>query len=225
MKFKKNLKFWKKKDKNDKPEDDKKAKLNNSTDDIKSDVIPDAENDKNLSSHTTSDVKPEAKSTDGVKDTQKTDTTQISAKEAAVVTSKIKTAKETDKTKKVERAKEHDPGYDVPSGVYIFGRKIEGKFTKFMFGLWAIFLMPPTFLFCIALLMCVFLLIYPLLTLIVFAVFPTIIFSILICLAVVPVVFPFIVIFLLFSGKGILSLFSEGKLFFLKFFRWTLPKL
>ncbi|MGR3317088.1 MAG: hypothetical protein ACUZ8O_01220 [Candidatus Anammoxibacter sp.] len=112
---------------------------------------------------------------------------------------------------------------DTQSGVFIFGKKIEGRFQKVFFGILAITLIPPTFLFSIALLVCITLLIFPLITVIIIATFPATIFSFFILMAVLPVLFPAILIFLLITGKGRLSVFAEGKLLILKVFRWTLP--
>lgn len=109
------------------------------------------------------------------------------------------------------------------SGVFVFGKKIEGRIRKVFFTALAIGFLPPTFIFGVALLICIFLLLFPLATMLLLASFPTIIFSLLILFAVLPVVFPFIIIFLLFTGKGKLSVFSEGKLLAIKLFRWTLP--
>ncbi len=126
------------------------------------------------------------------------------------------------KVKKVE--KKRPPHIEDPnSGVFIFGNKVEGKFKKVMLSLLAISLIPPTFLFGIALLMCVFLLLYPLMAFLVLAIFPTVVCSMFVLLALVPVLLPLVIIFLLITGKGKLSLYDEGKLVVLKFAKWAMP--
>lgn len=111
----------------------------------------------------------------------------------------------------------------LSSGVFIFGKKIEGRIGKLFFGALTIGLLPPTFIFGVALLICIFLLLFPLIAMLLLVVFPTAIFSLLILFVALPVVFPFLIIFLLFTDRGKLSLFSEGKTLALKLFHWTFP--
>lgn len=111
----------------------------------------------------------------------------------------------------------------LSSGVFIFGKKIEGRFGKLFFGALTIGLLPPTFIFGVALLICIFLLLFPLIAMLLLVAFPTVIFSLLILFAALPVVFPFLIIFLLFTDKGKFAIFSEGKTLILKLFHWTFP--
>ncbi|MGR3218568.1 MAG: hypothetical protein ACUZ8H_01955 [Candidatus Anammoxibacter sp.] len=139
-------------------------------------------------------------------------------------TSITKTGVSNEETDIAETTEDDDEYYeDTQSGVFIFGKKIDGTFRKVIFAILAITLIPPTFLFSIALLVCVALLIFPLITVILIATFPATIFSFFILMAVLPVAFPAILIFLLITGKGKLSAFAEGKLLVLKLFKWTLP--
>lgn len=134
------------------------------------------------------------------------------------------TAKSTDETKHptAKKKKERYP-QDEESGVFIFGNKINGNIKKLFFALCAITLAPPTFLFVIALLTCILLLLFPLVIVVVMAAFPATVFSFFILMAVLPVLFPAVFIFLLITGKGKLSAFAEGKLLVLRLYRWTLP--
>ena len=134
------------------------------------------------------------------------------------------TAKSVDKTiHAADKKKKEKDFQDEETGVFIFGSKIDGSIKKLFFTICAITLVPPTFLFGIALLACIFLLLFPLVIVIVMAAFPATLFSFFILMAILPVLFPAVFIFLLMTGKGKLSAFAEGKLLVLKLYRWTIP--
>lgn len=194
------MKFWKKKDKKSKSAGDKETKTSNDEISAQSDTKDKEtrELDKTLTSQ------------------EKTILKAVGAEEET----KPLEIEETTEAEKTTQYKYDD--YDQ-SGVFIFGCKIEGRFQKIFLTILAITLIPPTFLFSIALLICVCSLLFPLVTIIMIAFFPATIFSFFILMAALPVMFPAILIFLLITSKGKLSAFAEGKLLILKLYRWTLP--
>lgn len=188
------MKFWKKKDKKSKSAGDKETKTSN--DEISAQ----------------SDTKD--------KETRELDKT-LTSQEKTIL--KAVDAEEETKPLEIEETTQYKYDDYDQSGVFIFGRKIEGRFQKIFLAILAITLIPPTFLFSIALLICVCSLLFPLVTIIMIAFFPATIFSFFILMAALPVMFPAILIFLLITSKGKLSAFAEGKLLILKLYRWTLP--
>lgn len=233
------MRFWGKKGKKSKPVDDKETRPTDN-DEIKTQAA--AEDSSGSATSAEDDVKTETIS-DEIKESDETAGPKEETKEDISVDSKSKTDGSIEATIQeavdsfeevkpveseetiVEAEKDQQEEYDdyADSGVFIFGKKIEGQFQKVFYTILTITLIPPTFLFGIALLVCIFLLLFPLVTIIMIAVFPATIFSFFILMAVLPAIFPAILIFLLITEKGKLSAFAEGKLLILKLYRWTLP--
>ena len=224
------MKFWKRKRKKSKSVADEK---NTSTDNNETPVEPDTDEEgsdtsapeqegveaETVNGEVVEDIKPQGEIGDDI--STKADNEPDDASETSI-TSTDSSVEETNLLETNEDVSDKDYE-DEQSGVFIFGKKIDGGFRKILFGILAITLIPPTFLFSIALLVCVTLLIFPLITIIIIAAFPATIFSFFILMAVLPVLFPAILIFLLITNKGRLSAFEEGKLLVLKIFKWTLP--
>ncbi len=112
-------------------------------------------------------------------------------------------------------SEETEPG----SGVIIFDRKIKGVLGKFYTGLFSIILLPPLLLFAAALAIGIALLIFPLATIALFSTFPVILFSLIILVIALPVGGPIIIIYLLMTEKGKLSIWPRDGIMKLHFFR------
>lgn len=228
------MKFWKKKGKKSKSTDDKEAKSTES-DEIK--AQPETEDSSNSSISALEDAKTDkVNESDGTVTLQEKTKGDISVETEskeddsteATISETVDTVEETEPIEtgaSAETQKTVQEEYDdyESSGVFIFSTKIAGRFQKVFLATLAIIFIPPTFLFSIALLLCVFLLLFPLVAIIIIAVFPATVFSFFIIMAAMPVLFPAILIFILITGNGKLSAFAEGKLLVLKLYRWTLP--
>ena len=101
---------------------------------------------------------------------------------------------------------------DPPSGVFIFGKKVEGRFKKFLTALFSIFLLPPITIFGLLVIASVGLFAYP---------FMLLAFCML--LIAMPVFLPFITIIVLISGKGKVYFGLKNKKFALKILGLTFP--
>ncbi|HHT9126258.1 MAG TPA: hypothetical protein ACFYD6_10635 [Candidatus Brocadiia bacterium] len=110
---------------------------------------------------------------------------------------------------------ETEPG----SGVIIFDRKIDGVLSKFYTGLFSIILLPPLLLFAAALAIGVALLIFPLASIALLSTFPVILFSLVILGIALPVGGPIIIIYLLITEKGKLSIWPSNGIIRLRFFK------
>ncbi len=103
------------------------------------------------------------------------------------------------------------------SGVIIFDRKIKGVLGKFYTGLFSIILLPPLLLFAAALAIGIALLIFPLATIALLSTFPVILFSLVILGIALPVGGPIIIIYLLITEKGKLSIWPRDGIIKLHF--------
>ncbi|HLG30761.1 MAG TPA: hypothetical protein VI387_11170 [Candidatus Brocadiales bacterium] len=112
-----------------------------------------------------------------------------------------------------------EEGIEPESGVIIFDRKIKGVLGKFYTGLFSIILLPPLLLFAAALAIGIALLIFPLATIALFSTFPVILFSLIILVIALPVGGPIIIIYLLMTEKGKLSIWPRDGIMKLHFFR------
>lgn len=106
---------------------------------------------------------------------------------------------------------------ETENGVFIFDRKVEGFLGKFYTGLFSIILLPPLLLFAAALAIGVALLIFPLASIALLSTFPLILFSLLILVISLPVGGPIIIIYLLMTEKGKLSIWPRGGIIRLHF--------
>lgn len=104
------------------------------------------------------------------------------------------------------------------SGVIIFDKKIEGFLGKFYTGLFSIILLPPLLLFTAALAIGIALLIFPLASIALLSTFPVILFSLIILTIALPVGGPIIIIYLLMTEKGKLSIWPRDAIIRLHFF-------
>ena len=234
-KEKKSLRFWKKKKQNEVDDGD--------TNDISEEMDQDESGEDSVSSIKISKTEPDDFDTGEPEivddDIEETDVT-VNDDSAEIVTSDIddETAlldgqagigeieEETpeDEIGKVPEyvdvEEEEEP---LESGVLLFGYKVEGMFQKLFLGVVAVTLIPPTFLFTIALLLCVFLLLFPIVAIVTLAALPAIVLAFFIVMATLPVLFPALLIFMLITEDGTLSAFDRGKLLILKLHKWTLP--
>lgn len=101
---------------------------------------------------------------------------------------------------------------DPPSGVFIFGKKVEGRFKKFLTALFSIFLFPPIIIFGLVVIASVGLFAYPFMLL-----------ALCMLLIAMPVILPFITIIVLISGKGKVCFGLKNKKFALKVLGLTFP--
>jgi hypothetical protein len=113
----------------------------------------------------------------------------------------------------------HEEEIKSECGVFIFDRKAEGFLGKFYTGLFSIILLPPLLLFAAALAIGVALLLFPLASIALLSTFPIILFSLLILVVALPVGGPLIIIYLLFTEKGELSIWPKDGIIKLHFFR------
>ncbi len=104
------------------------------------------------------------------------------------------------------------------TGVIIFDRKVEGFLGKFYTGLFSIILLPPLLLFAAALAIGVALLIFPLASIALLSTFPVILFSLFILVITLPVGGPIIIIYLLMTERGKLSIWPRDAIIKLRFF-------
>lgn len=105
------------------------------------------------------------------------------------------------------------------SGVIIFDRKIKGFLGKFYTGLFSIILLPPLLFFLAALAIGIALLLFPLASIALLSTFPLILFSLIILVVALPVGGPIIIIYLLVTEKGKLSIWTSNGIIRLRFFR------
>lgn len=101
---------------------------------------------------------------------------------------------------------------DPPSGVFIFGKKVEGRFKKFLTALFSIFLLPPIIIFGLVVIASVGLIAYPFMLL-----------ALCMLLIAMPVILPFIIIIVLISGKGKVYFGLKNKKFAFKILGLTFP--
>jgi len=99
-----------------------------------------------------------------------------------------------------------------PSGVFVFGKKVENSFKKFIISLFSIFIFPPLILFGLAIMTCVGLIAYPFILL-----------ALCMLLIAMPVVLPFITLIVLITGKGKVHFGLKNKKLALKILGLTFP--
>ena len=106
-----------------------------------------------------------------------------------------------------------------PSGVFIFGKRIESRFKKFITILISIFLLPPVVLFGLLIITSVVLIAFPLISI----ALPITLLSLCILLIALPVVIPFLTVITLITGKGKIHFGLKNKKFAIKIFGITFP--
>ena len=106
-----------------------------------------------------------------------------------------------------------------PSGVFIFGKRIESRFKKFITVLISIFLLPPVVLFGLLVITSVVLIAFPLISI----ALPITLLSLCILLIALPVVIPFLTVITLITGKGKVYFGLKNKKFAIKVLGVTFP--
>ena len=106
-----------------------------------------------------------------------------------------------------------------PSGVFIFGKRIESRFKKFITILISIFLLPPVVLFGLFVVTSVVLIAFPLISI----ALPITLLSLCILLIALPVVIPFLTVITLITGKGKVHFGLKNKKFAIKALGITFP--
>jgi len=106
-----------------------------------------------------------------------------------------------------------------PSGVFIFGKRIESRFKKFITVLISIFLLPPVVLFGLLVITSVVLIAFPLISI----ALPIALLSLCILLIALPVVIPFLTVITLITGKGNVHFGLKNKKFAIKVLGITFP--
>jgi hypothetical protein len=101
---------------------------------------------------------------------------------------------------------------DSSNGVFIFGKKVEGGFKKFLTALFSIFLLPPVVVFGLIIL-----------TTVVLIILPITLLSLCILFIALPVVIPFLTVISLITGKGSVHLGLKNKKLAIKVLGITLP--
>ena len=106
-----------------------------------------------------------------------------------------------------------------PSGVFIFGNRIESRFKKFLTAMFSIFLLPPVIVFGLSVITIVVLIAFPLISI----VLPITLLSLCILFILLPVVLPLLTIVALITGKGKVQFGLENKKFAIKVLGITIP--
>ena len=106
-----------------------------------------------------------------------------------------------------------------PSGIFIFGKRVEGRFTKFITALFSIFILPPVVLFGLLVITSVVLIAFPLISI----ALPVTLLSLCILLIALPVVIPFLTVISLIAGKGTIHFGLKNKKFAIKVLGITFP--
>ncbi len=106
-----------------------------------------------------------------------------------------------------------------PSGVFLFGKRIESSFKKFIMVLISIFLLPPVVLFGLLVTTSVVLIAIPLISI----ALPITLLSLCILLIALPVVIPFLTVITLITGKGKIYFGLNNKKFAIKVLGITFP--
>ncbi len=155
-------------------------------------------------------------------DSVKEDTsTSREEKSADVVTEEIPPAEEdvvstatgeissSKKEEKIELVAEDaiSIGEDTSNGVFIFGKKVESRFKKFMTALFSIFLLPPTIIFGLLVITIVVLIAFPLISIIL----PITLLSLCILFIALPVVIPFLMVIYIITGQGKINFGLKNK--------------
>ena len=105
------------------------------------------------------------------------------------------------------------------SGVFIFGKKVESGFKKFLMTMFSIFLLPPVIVFGLSVITIVVLIAFPLISI----VLPITLLSLCILFILLPVVLPLVTIVALITGRGKVQFGLENKKFAIKVLGITIP--
>ncbi len=97
-------------------------------------------------------------------------------------------------------------------GVFIFGKRVEGGFKKFLTALFSIFLLPPVVVFGLIIV-----------TIVVVIILPITLLSLCMLFIALPVVIPFLSVISLITGKGNVHLGLKNKKLAIKVLGITLP--
>ena len=108
---------------------------------------------------------------------------------------------------------------DYQQGVFIFGKKIEGGFKKFLTALFTIFILPPAIIFGLLVLTSIVMLAFPL----IFFALPIILLALCIILIALPVITPLVTVLTLITGRGKVHFGLKNKKFALKLMGLTFP--
>ena len=106
-----------------------------------------------------------------------------------------------------------------PSGVFIFGKRIESRFKKFIMVLFSILFLPPVIVFGLLVITSVVLIAFPLISI----ALPITLLSLCILLIALPVVIPFLTVITLITGKGKVHFGLKNKKFAIKALGITFP--
>ena len=106
-----------------------------------------------------------------------------------------------------------------PSGVFIFGKRIESRFKKFIMVLFSILFLPPVIVFGLLVITSVVLIAFPLISI----ALPITLLSLCILLIALPVVIPFLTVITLITGKGKVYFGLKNKKFAIKALGITFP--
>ncbi|MBU6392343.1 MAG: hypothetical protein KGJ87_09650 [Planctomycetota bacterium] len=107
---------------------------------------------------------------------------------------------------------------DMSSGVILYGKKVSGFFRKGFWSVISIMVLPPVLVFAFSILVIICMLIFPLLAVVLVSSVPIVFVTLFIFFIALPILFPLLVLFLLITGKGRLSIGSEGNWFSLELF-------
>ena len=106
-----------------------------------------------------------------------------------------------------------------PSGVFIFGKRIESRFKKFIMVLFSILFLPPVIVFGLLVITSVVLIAFPLISI----ALPITLLSLCILLIALPVVIPFLTVITLITGRGKVHFGLKNKKFAIKALGITFP--
>ncbi|MFQ5712613.1 MAG: hypothetical protein ACE5GU_01105 [Candidatus Scalinduaceae bacterium] len=108
---------------------------------------------------------------------------------------------------------------ESPYGVFIFGKKVQNRFKKFLTALFSIFLFPPLILFGLLIITSIVLLAFPLISI----ALPIVLIALCILLIALPVMVPLITVLSLITGKWKVHFGLKNKKFAIKIFGITFP--
>jgi hypothetical protein len=108
---------------------------------------------------------------------------------------------------------------ESPYGVFIFGKKVQNRFKKFLIALFSIFLFPPLILFGLLIITSIILLAFPLISI----ALPIVLIALCILLIALPVMVPLVTVLSLITGKGKVHFGLKNKKFAIKMFGITFP--
>ncbi len=166
-------------------------------------------------------IAEEAPSTEEEKPVSATEEKVLPAKEDKTVGAIIEEAPLEKKEEEVGGKTENAPVIEEvpPSGVFIFGNRIESRFKKFLTAMFSIFLLPPVIVFGLSVITIVVLIAFPLISI----VLPITLLSLGILFILLPVVLPLLTIVALITGKGRVQFGLENKKFAIKVLGITIP--